>query len=171
MGGDELRRRIRPPSALAQIIVIEQRDLADSLQPLFPRFHPGMGRWRTGPWRKEKTRSHRWKLDILPDSANRLLTCFADLFRQARMPAGRGPSRTGEWLEAYLPLVSAACSRSRNGVCASFNLRRASSSEKKQARSTSGKFCIFPERGGHSISNVFERHSNSPGKSPSNAQA
>src|SRR5206468_7154167 len=83
MGGDELRRRIRPPSALAHIIVIEQRDLADSLQPLFPRFHPGMGRWRTGPWRKEQTRFHRWKLDILPDSANRL-TCSG---RQGCLPA------------------------------------------------------------------------------------
>src|SRR5437868_1756460 len=96
-----------------------------------------------------------------------LQTCFA---RQG-CPAAEAPSRAGEWLEAYLPLVSAACSRSRNGVCASFNLRRASSSEKKQASSTSKKFCIFPERGGHSISNMFERHWKLSGKSPSNAQA
>src|SRR5436190_15728058 len=72
MRSDELQRRIGPPSALSHIIVIEQRDLADSFQALLPFLHPGMGRRRASSGRKEKTRFHRWKLGFLPDSANRL---------------------------------------------------------------------------------------------------
>src|SRR4029453_11613551 len=102
MRSDELRRRIGPPSALSHIIVIEQRDLADSFQALLPFLHPGMGRRRASSGRKEKTRIHRWKLVSLPDSPNRLPVCFENLFRQARAPAGR------DRLEAYLPLASAA---------------------------------------------------------------
>ena len=109
MRSDELRRRIGPPSALSHIIVIEQRDLADSLEAFFPVLHPKMSGWRPGPRREKEARFHQWKLGVLPDSANRLLasSLFAGLFRQARMPAIRGQSRTGEWLEAYLPIVIA----------------------------------------------------------------
>src|SRR5438046_599811 len=105
MRSDELQRRIGPPSALSHIIVIEQRDLADSFQALLPFLHPGMGRRRASSGRKEKTRFHRWKLGFLPDSANRLPAapaCFANLFRQERVPADR------DRLEAYLPLASTA---------------------------------------------------------------
>jgi hypothetical protein len=64
----------------------------------------------------------------------------------------------------------AARKRSRKGTCLDFNLRLATLSEKKHARSTSGKFWYFPERGGHSSSKRFDLHSNGSGKSPSNAQ-
>src|SRR5437764_11849024 len=65
----------------------------------------------------------------------------------------------------------AARKRSRKGTCLDFNLRLAALSEKKHARSTSGKLWFFPERGGHSSSNRFDLHSKGSGKSPSNAQA
>ena len=97
MGGDQLRKEIGPLSSLLHVIVIEQRDLADSLEAFFPLLHPKMSGWRPGPRREKEARFHQWKLGVLPDSANRLLasSLFAGLFRQARMPAIRGPSRTG----------------------------------------------------------------------------
>ena len=67
--------------------------------------------------------------------------------------------------------LRATRNRSRKGTCVDFNLRLASLSEKKHARSTSGKFWYFPERGGHSNSNIFDLHSKASGKFPSNAQA
>jgi hypothetical protein len=92
-----------------------------------------------------------------------------------RVPNFGGPGRTGVYgatsSNEAPDYRSASSSRSKNGVCASFNLRRASLSEKKQTRSTSGKLCILPECGGHSIVKMFERHVNWPGKFPSNAQA
>src|SRR5215472_12226651 len=58
MRGDELGRWIRSLSAFSHVIVIEQRNLTDSFQTLFPFLHPGMSRRRTSPRRKEKTRFH-----------------------------------------------------------------------------------------------------------------
>ena len=46
----------------------------------------------------------------------------------------------------------AACSRSRNGICAGFSLRRASSRANHSTRSISGNVSTTPECGGHSIS-------------------
>ena len=83
----------------------------------------------------------------------------------------------GDWGQSPLPdggvtpPCRAARKRSRKGTCLDFNLRLAALSEKKHARSTSGKLWYFPERGGHSSSNRFDLHSNGSGKSPSNAQA
>src|SRR5438067_911801 len=69
------------------------------------------------------------------------------------------------------PSFNASTRRSRKGVWAAFNLHLANSSEKKQAWSTSGKLCTFPERGGHIISKVFEQTWKSSGRFPSKAQA
>src|SRR6188472_994181 len=74
-------------------------------------------------------------------------------------------------IRPVLRSVRAARKRSRKGTCLDFNLRLAALSEKKHARSTSGKLWYFPERGGHSSSNRFDLHSNGSGKFPSNAQA
>src|SRR3954468_15363297 len=67
--------------------------------------------------------------------------------------------------------VRAARKRSRKRICLDFTLVLAALSEKKHARSTSGKFWYFPLRGGHSSSNRFDLHWNDSVKSPSNAQA
>src|SRR2546421_12832871 len=92
MGGDKLRRRIGAFSTLSHVIVIEQCNLADTFQALFPSLHPGMRRRRASPGRKEKTWFHqRWRLGILPDSANRLPACFANPHRKQ----GCSPSKTG----------------------------------------------------------------------------
>src|SRR6058998_1612525 len=69
-----------------------------------------------------------------------------------------------------LQLSSALRKRSRNGICVGFIFWRAIASVKNSARSTSGNILCLPERGGHSSSNRFDLHSNSSGKSPSNAQ-
>src|SRR5207244_2835762 len=39
---NELRKRIGPPSSLAHVVVIEQRDVAELSQTLFPALHPEM---------------------------------------------------------------------------------------------------------------------------------
>src|SRR2546423_6682514 len=61
--------------------------------------------------------------------------------------------------------------RSRNSICAWLIFSLAKSAGKNSARSISGKSWVLPERGGHSIANVFERRTKSGGNSPSNAQA
>src|SRR5262249_53920637 len=53
------------------------------------------------------------------------------------------------------PPSSARSSRSRNGACAALIFLAASSRTNQPTRSISGKVCIRPERGGHSISNVL----------------
>src|SRR5881275_72197 len=77
----------------------------------------------------------------------------------------------GDLVGSVFRSVRATHKRSRKGTCLDFNLRLAALSEKKHARSTSGKLWYFPERRGHSSSNRFDLHSNGSGKSPSNAQA
>jgi hypothetical protein len=66
---------------------------------------------------------------------------------------------------------NAARKRSSKTTCAGFILRRAVSSAKNSARSTSGNCFMFPERGGHSISKLFDFSLNASSRSPSNAQA
>ena len=65
---------------------------------------------------------------------------------------------------------SAATSRSMNGICVGLIRRRASSGSNQPTRSISGKTSRRPDRGGHSISNVFESAS-AASRSPSTAQA
>jgi hypothetical protein len=52
----------------------------------------------------------------------------------------------------YRSAAMAVWSRSRNGTCAAFSLRRASLSSNHSTRSISGKVSTRPDRGGHSIS-------------------
>ena len=66
--------------------------------------------------------------------------------------------------------ASAISSRSMNGICVSLSLRRASSGSNQPTRSISGKTSRRPDRGGHSISNVFDSAS-AASRSPSTAQA
>src|SRR5438552_5122351 len=105
MRGDELWRRVGPPLPFTHIIVIKQRHLTDGFQIMFPLLHPGMRRWRARSGREKKEGFHRCKSGILPEctSSSLLSLCFNDCTR-----------------------------RSRKGVWAAFNLRLASSSEKKQ---------------------------------------
>ena len=94
--------------------------------------------------------------------------------RMSRRPSARATSHeivARDLLGSAFRLVRAMRKRSRKGTCLDFNLRLAALSEKKHARSTSGKLWYLPERGGHSSSNRFDLHSNGSGKSPSNAQA
>src|SRR6185369_13239834 len=65
---------------------------------------------------------------------------------------------------------SACSSRSSKGRWAAMILRRASSSESHSMRSISGKSCLRPDRGGHSISKVLEL-SRAGSQSPVKAQA
>src|SRR5262249_23533862 len=68
------------------------------------------------------------------------------------------------------PPASAWSSRSRNGACAPLIFFRAASRSNHATRSISGKVCVRPDRGGHSISNVLLTAS-AGSRSPSAPQA
>jgi alpha-galactosidase/6-phospho-beta-glucosidase family protein len=72
--------------------------------------------------------------------------------------------------DAIVEVNARSSSRSRNGTCAAFNLRRASSIPNHSTRSISGNDSIRPDRGGHSISYVL-LCATAGSRSPSTAQA
>src|SRR5690606_9730288 len=100
--------------------------------------------------------------------------------KRAEEKGARGPQRRGHRraernqslraIHGSLRSESSFSSTSRKAACAGWIFTRAISRSKNPARSTSGKLCFRPERGGHSISKRLLR-SAAGSQSPSNAQA
>src|SRR5437868_3286780 len=101
--------------------------------------------------------------DDFSDRAQPLLPRLHPWMRRRRAGAGREKKQRPSHR-----VLRCSTRRSRSSVCAWLIFCFASSIEKNSARSISGKSCVRPERGGHSIAKVFEATTKPAGMSPSN---
>src|SRR5438067_1328399 len=106
------------------------------------------------------------KCDDFSDRAQPLLPRLHPWMRSRRAGAGREKKQRSSHR-----VLRCSTRRSRSSICAWLIFCLASTIGKNSARSISGKSCVRPERGGHSIAKVFDATTKPAGKSPSNAHA